>query len=331
MKVTWTVTGAAGFIGSNLCAELLAHGYRVVGLDNFATGTHENIRRVSGRSKGNFKFIEGDIRNLGAVSEAVVGADNVVHLAAQGSVQRSFSEMSYNNDVNVTGFLNVIEASASAGVKTFIYASSCSVYGEQNRLPIQESDPASPMSPYAASKLINEHYGFAAAKTWPAMNVVGLRFFNIFGPWQDPQGPYAAVIPKWIDLLLREGQATIFGDGSATRDFCFVGNVCRLVVSVGALRRGCHGAVYNVGSGVGTSLVELHAVLVREIMRRGCSIKFVQPCFDAWRSGEIRHSRSNISAAAKELGYEPVIGLAEGIGIVFDEQFSLLGEGVASR
>ena len=224
MTETWLVTGAAGFIGSNLSSHLLEAGERVVGFDNFASGTKANVERLSA-AEGDFAFVEGDIRDADAVIKAARGARVVVHLAAQVAVQESIEDFAYTDSVNVGGFLNVLSAAGGAKAETFIYASSCAVYGDAPALPLPEGEPPRPLSPYAVSKLADEHYAGVIDQSLAGTALLGFRLFNIYGPWQDASGGYAAVIPKWIECCLEGRRPVMFGDGEASRDFCFVGDV----------------------------------------------------------------------------------------------------------
>ena len=320
--MTWFITGAAGFIGSNLSIHLLKAGHAVVGFDNFLTGKRENIRRVQ-EMGGSFQFTEGDIRNKQQVLTAIRSAQHVVHLAAQGSVQKSFADVGVNNDINVGGFLNVSSAAAEAGAKTFIYASSCSVYGDTVKMPITEAATPMPLSPYAVSKLANELYAASLDPTYTKMRMIGLRFFNIFGPWQDPAGDYAAVVPKWIDRLMSGEPPILFGDGSATRDFCYVGNICRLIETLGKDERKLPHAVYNIGTGVATNLGALYATIAHCLNERGVKITGVGPEYRAWRAGDIVHSLSDITKAKEELDYSPAVGLAQGMALLLKEQYKI--------
>lgn len=320
--MTWFITGAAGFIGSNLSTYLLRAGEAVVGFDNFLTGKRENIKRIQ-EIGGSFKFIEGDIRNKGQVTTAVRSARHVVHLAAQGSVQKSFADVGTNNEINVGGFLNVLTASAEIGARTFTYASSCSVYGDTVKMPITESEAPMPLSPYAVSKFANELYAASLDPTFPNMRVTGLRFFNIFGPWQDPAGDYAAVVPKWIDRLMSGERPILFGDGSATRDFCYVGNICRLIEKLGEDERKLPHAVYNIGTGAATNLGALYVAIKKSLNLRGIKVIDAGPEYRSWRAGDIVHSLSDITKAREELGYTPAVDLATGMELLLKEQYKI--------
>ncbi|HYA39353.1 MAG TPA: NAD-dependent epimerase/dehydratase family protein [Candidatus Methylomirabilis sp.] len=316
------VTGAAGFIGSNLCAHLLRAGHEVVGFDNFLTGKRENVARVA-KFGAAFRFIEGDIRDKAQLNAAIRGARCVVHLAAQGSVQKSFADVGMNNDINVGGFLNVLAAAGEAGAGVFVYASSCAVYGNTETLPIVESLQPAPVSPYAVSKLANELYSTSLDATFPSMSLVGLRLFNIFGPWQDPAGDYAAVVPRWIDRLMRGEPPIIFGDGSATRDFCYVGNVCRFIETLAAIDAKRAHAVYNVGTGKATSLRDLYASIFRVLRELGIRSPKTGPEHRPWRAGDIVHSLSDISSVKRALGYAPGVELDEGLELLMREQYAI--------
>lgn len=321
MSTTWLITGAAGFIGSNLCAYLIERGHDVLGVDNFSTGKRENVERVQRSSGGRFRFIEADIRDRAAMQSAARGVANVVHLAAQGSVQKSYVDIHHNNEVNVTGFLNTLSAAADGDAKTFIYASSCAVYGDNASLPIGETECPKPLSPYAASKLANDLYASCLAPRHPGMRLIGLRLFNIFGPWQDPEGDYAAVIPKWINLLLSGKSPVIFGDGSATRDFCYVGNVCALVDSLAQGQRGTSGNVYNIGTGQPTSLKALYQGIISILGRRKPLPALAKAEHRPWRQGDIVHSLADIARARHELGFEPRVGLQDGLEFILKQQY----------
>lgn len=320
--MTWFITGAAGFIGSNLSTYLLRAGQNVVGFDNFLTGKRENIKRIQ-EVGGSFKFIEGDIRIKEQVTTAVGSARHVVHLAAQGSVQKSFADVGTNNEINVGGFLNVLTASAEIGVRTFVYASSCSVYGDTMKMPISESVAPMPLSPYAVSKFANELYAASLDLSFPNMRITGLRFFNIFGPWQDPAGDYAAVVPKWIHRLMSGERPILFGDGSATRDFCYVGNICRLIEKLGEGERKLPHAVYNIGTGAATNLGTLYATIANSLNQRGIKVIEAGPEYRSWRAGDIVHSLSDITKAREELGYKPAVDLTAGMEMLLKEQYKI--------
>jgi UDP-N-acetylglucosamine 4-epimerase len=323
---TWLVTGAAGFIGSNLCAHLLAAGETVVGLDNFATGSRANIDRITAEAARRFHFLEGSILDRALLDRALAGVATVVHLAAQVSVQQSFEDVAHTNRINVEGFLATHAAAAAAAVRRFVYASSCAVYGDNPDLPLSEDARPRPLSPYAVSKLVDEHYAAALALRAPEMDAVGLRFFNIYGPWQDHRGGYAAVIPRWIDAVIRGERPVLFGDGGATRDFCFVGDLAAVIARIG--REGVAGErrVLNVGTGVGTSLIELYRTIERVLQTRGIAPPRGGPDFQPWRAGDIVHSRGDIARLRAAIGSIPSTDLAAGIDRLLDAQYRLFGK-----
>ena len=316
----WLVTGAAGFIGSNLCAYLLREGEHVTGYDNFLTGKRKNIERLEQLGGAAFSFIEGDILDGKALRHALTGADRMVHLAAQVSVQRSLDDPLETNAINVTGFLTALTSAAAMGINRFFYASSCAVYGDSTSLPLNEGADLAPLSPYAVSKLSNEHYAASLAGLFPRMKMTGLRFFNIFGPWQDFAGGYAAVIPRWISLLAEGKQPVAFGDGTATRDFCFVDNVCALIERLGNGPAIPARPVYNVGTGTPVSLNDLYAAICTRLRARGVAVPFNVPDYQPWRPGDIVHSYGDISCARAELGYSITVGLETGIDRIMTEE-----------
>ena len=321
MAQTWLVTGAAGFIGCNLSAHLLERGASVVGFDNFMTGKHENTDRLQAAYPLGFRFIEGDILDVDEICRAAVGCGNVAHLAAQVSVQRSIDDMIETNAINVDGFLNTYDAALKAGAERFIYASSCAVYGDNPDLPLRECSETGPLSPYAVSKLTNEMYAEVLASLHPRMTATGLRFFNIYGPWQDHKGGYAAVIPKWISALMKGERPTIFGDGSASRDFCFVSDLCSVITAAAELDGGPRHAVYNVASGSRISIKELYAEIAREVTKTGVSMPFDGPLFQSHRDGDILHSYADIEAIRKTFAYQPKFSLSEGLRDIIRKQW----------
>ncbi len=323
MSDIWFVTGAAGFIGSNLCRHLLEGGRTVVGFDNFLAGSRSNLDRLNALDTGRFRFVEGDILDRPALASAMDGCGPVVHLAAQVSVARSIADPEETRDINVAGCASTCEAAATAGARRLIYASSCAVYGDNPNLPVSETSKAMPQSPYAASKLENEHHAAGLRSPRPGFAAVGLRFFNVFGPWQDSRSDYSAVIPKWIDAVLQGRRPAVYGDGSATRDFCFVGNVCEAIMRLGAAAAAPRHAVYNIGTGVQTSLSQLFAIVAQELRRAGVDLPFDGPERKPWRPGEILHSVGDISRAEMDFGYAPRVDLAGGIRLALEEQYGL--------
>jgi len=308
----WLVTGAAGFIGSNLVEALLALGQDVVGLDNLATGHRRNLDEVlATEHPGRFQLIEGDIRDRPACAEAVGASDIVLHQAALGSVPRSIADPLTSHDVNVTGFLNMLEAARAAGVRRFIYAASSSTYGDERHLPKREERIGNPLSPYAATKLVNEIYAAVAARSY-GYRATGLRYFNVFGPRQDPDGPYAAVIPKWVAAMLAGEEIVINGDGETSRDFCFVANAVQANLLAALAPDGAQGEVYNVAVGERTSLNRLFALL-----RDGLAVHELHygqaPRYGPERAGDVRHSEADIGKAGRLLGYRPSHDLGAGL------------------
>ena len=322
MKKRWFVTGCAGFIGSNLVKTLLLKGEEVVGVDNLATGKLVNIDRLLSISDRLFEFQEGDILDRPFIDSLLFDVDVVVHLAAQASVQKSFADVMFNNRQNVDGFITMLLASKEAGVAKFVYASSCAVYGETQELPIHEQVQPSPLSPYATSKLMNDLYAANLRSVLKPMEICGLRFFNVFGPYQDPNGDYAAVIPRWVESLMSGEQPTIFGDGAQTRDFCYVGNICEFILQLGRLETGISGT-YNICSGQATSLNLLFETIRSTLEQYGRSSKFELPGYQAFRPGDIVHSLGSADKAAKNFRYTPKWSLQQGLNKIFEEQYEL--------
>lgn len=303
----WLVTGVAGFIGSALAERLLGLGQTVIGLDNFMTGHRENIddvvRRVGARA-ARLQLIEGDIRDRDACDLACRGADYVLHQAALGSVPWSLADPVTTHGCNVDGFVNVALAARDAGVRRMVYASSSAVYGDLAVLPHVETRVGEPLSPYGLSKRIDELYAAVYQRAY-GLELVGLRYFNVFGRRQDPAGPYAAVIPRWIGLMLQGEPGTIFGAGDTSRDFCPVEDVVQANL-LAALQAGPDAsAVYNVGTGVGTTLVELYRMVRQAVAAVGVDEQLPPARFSAPRVGDIDHSRADIGAAVAHLGYRP--------------------------
>ena len=326
---TWLVTGVAGFIGSNLLEALLKLDQRVVGLDNFATGHQRNLEEVQTLVTpvqwAEFRFIEGDIRSPADCQAACEGVDYVLHQAALGSVPRSLEDPITTNSANITGFLNMLVAARDARVKSFTYAASSSTYGDHPGMPKVEDIIGKPLSPYAVTKYVNELYADVFARCYD-FNTIGLRYFNVFGPRQDPAGAYAAVIPKWTAALLNGETVHINGDGETSRDFCFVANAVQanlLAATVGLLPlppgegRGEGSSsplnqVYNVAVGDRTTLNDLFGLLRSNLAPHGVGAG-VQPAYRDFRAGDVRHSQADIGKASRLLGYAPTHRLAEGI------------------
>lgn len=311
----WLVTGAAGFIGSNLVEALLKLGQRVVGLDNFSTGHWRNIDEieaaVSAEAWAGFRFIEGDIRDLATCRAAVAGCDYVLHQAALGSVPRSIDDPIATNAVNIGGFLNMLVAARDGAVRRFVYAASSSTYGDLKALPKVEDQIGRPLSPYAVSKYVDELYADVFDRTYGSSSV-GLRYFNVFGPRQDPEGAYAAVIPKWVAAMLTHEPVLVFGDGETSRDFCFVDNAVQANLLAATAPREVAGAVYNVAVGQRTSLNRLQEAIRSELARQGIEVRS-QTVRGEFRAGDVRHSLADISKARAMLGYEPTHTLVQGV------------------
>jgi UDP-N-acetylglucosamine 4-epimerase len=318
----WLVTGAAGFIGSHLVEHLLALDQAVVGLDNFSTGKRENlelVRRAVGEARWkNFRFVEGDIRALDTCSAACASIDIVLHQAGLGSVPRSIEKPLRTHDSNVNGFLNILLAARDAGAARLVYASSSAVYGDHAGLPKVESQLGRAMSPYGLSKRINELYADVFAACY-GFQSVGLRYFNVFGPRQDPDGPYASVIPAWLGALLRGETAYVNGDGAAARDYCHVDNVVQANLRAALVEDPqAVGQAYNVAVGGQTSLNELFALMRDLLSRRLPHLRNARPVHRAPRLGDMLLSRADIGKATRLLGYRPVYDLRAGLEQTID-------------
>ena len=305
------ITGGAGFIGSNLCDSFLKAGNKVVCLDNLSTGFKENISHLI--SDGNFSFLEGDIRDLKTCEKAVEGIDIVLHQAALGSVPRSINDPLTTNEVNITGFLNILHASKEAGVKRFVYAASSSTYGDSRILPKVEEQIGSPLSPYAVTKYVNELYAKVYGDLF-GMEIIGLRYFNVFGKRQTPNGAYAAAIPRFVEAFIKHHSPTIHGDGLQTRDFTYIENVVQInhlaatVQSKEALNK-----VYNVAYGERTTLIDLIETIRKALIPFDSSIADVPLEFGPSREGDVRDSLADITRAITLLGYVPSHSLYAGI------------------
>jgi UDP-N-acetylglucosamine 4-epimerase len=313
----WLVTGAAGFIGSNLVEALLRAGQTVVGLDNFSTGFRHNLDQVRDAvgpaAWSRFEFIEGDIRSLEDCRRACQGAHYVLHQAALGSVPRSIEDPITSHDSNVTGFLHMLVAARDAKVKRMVYAASSAIYGDHPGMPKVEHAFGNALSPYAANKHFNEIYAGVFGRCY-GMQTVGLRYFNVFGPRQDPDGAYAAVIPKWIAALLRHQPVQIYGDGETSRDFCYVDNAVQANIAAAlATHPEAVGQVYNVAVGGQTSLNELFGILVQLLSEHDPSVAGAKPQYADFRAGDVRQSRADISKARELLGYFPTHDAREGL------------------
>jgi UDP-N-acetylglucosamine 4-epimerase len=305
------VTGGAGFIGSNLCEALLKNGNTVRCLDNFATGKRENIEPFL--SNPNFTLIEGDIRNSEDCKKACSGMDYVLHQAALGSVPRSINDPYTSNEVNVSGFLNMLIAAKEAKIKRFVYAASSSTYGDSKNMPKVEDIIGRPLSPYAITKYVNELYADVFAKTY-GMETIGLRYFNVFGRKQDPNGAYAAVIPKFVMQLMKHESPTINGDGSFSRDFTYIDNVIEMNVrSILSPNPDAVNTVYNVAFGERTSLNELVELLKENLGKYDAEITNVNIVYGPERKGDVPHSLASIEKAKKLLGYDPKFNIESGL------------------
>src|SRR5258707_414722 len=314
---TWLVTGAAGFIGSNLLEALLSVGQRVVGLDNFATGFQHNLDQVEEavgpEAWARFRFIEGDIRSLDTCREACRGAAIVLHEAALRSVPRSIDDPIASHNTNVTGFLNMLVAARDARVERFVYAASSAAYGDHPGLPKVEQTIGRPLSPYGAGKHMNELYADVFGRCY-GLESIGLRYFNVFGPRQDPDGAYAAVIPKWIAAMLRGETVRINGDGETSRDFCFIENVVQAnLLAATTARSEAINQAYNVAVGERTTLNELFSMLQKILRREDPVIGDQKPIYQDFRAGDVRHSLADITKARHLLGYVPTHRLEEGL------------------
>lgn len=312
----WLVTGAAGFIGSHLTEALLRHGQIVRGLDNFATGHRRNledVRSAVGEDRwARFEFLEGDIRDRDLCAKAVERTEIVLHQAALGSVPRSLADPLTTHDVNVTGFLNMLDATRRAAIGTFVYAASSSTYGDEPSLPKIEDRIGAPLSPYAVSKLANELYAAIYARAFN-VRTVGLRYFNVFGSRQDPDGAYAAVIPKWIAAIVAGEPVIINGDGETSRDFCFIANVVQANLRAALLPEKLGGAeVFNVAVGERASLGQLFSLLREGLGRLGVEYQ-LEPVHGPFRAGDVRHSLASIDKARVLLGYAPTHTLEAGL------------------
>jgi len=310
------ITGGAGFIGSNLVEAFLAQEYQVVCLDNFSTGKRKNIELFL--HQRNFELIEGDIRNLDDCRAAVKGCDYILHQAALGSVPRSINDPKTTNDVNIGGFLNMIMAARDARVKRFIYAASSSTYGDHKALPKIEDRIGKPLSPYAVTKYVNELYARVFSDLY-GMETIGLRYFNVFGKRQDPEGAYAAVIPKFIKALIRGESPRIDGDGSQTRDFTYVENIVRInQVALQATNKEALNTVYNVAYGEKTSVNELFELLRDNLKKYVPHVTRIQPAYGPERIGDVRHSLASIEKARQLLGFDPPFSIREGLKLAID-------------
>jgi UDP-N-acetylglucosamine/UDP-N-acetylgalactosamine 4-epimerase len=327
---TWLVTGVAGFIGSNLLEALLGLGQRVVGLDNFATGHRRNIDEVLQRGGGAarlFRFVEGDIRDLATCREVCAGVEYVLHQAALGSVPRSIHDPLATHEANVNGFVNMLIAAREAGVRRFVYAASSSTYGDHPGLPKVEDRIGRPLSPYAVTKYVNELYAGVFERTY-GVTSVGLRYFNVFGRRQDPNGAYAAVIPKWVGKLLAGKSCQINGDGQTSRDFCYIDNAVQANLLAAAINdEGVTDQVYNVACGDRTTLNDLFRMIRDGLASYRPELATVEPEYVNFRAGDVRHSQADITKIRARLGYVPSHSVADGLREALDWYANNLSEG----
>ena len=313
----WLVTGVAGFIGSNLLETLLKLDQKVVGLDNFATGHQYNLDEVqtlvSPAQWNNFSFIEGDIRHFEDCQKACMDVDYVLHQAALGSVPRSIADPITTNATNITGFLNMLTAARDAKVSSFTYAASSSTYGDHPALPKVEENIGNPLSPYAVTKYVNELYADVFARTY-AFKTIGLRYFNVFGKRQDPNGAYAAVIPKWTAAMIAGDEVFINGDGETSRDFCFIENTVQANILAATANDAAKNQVYNVAVGDRTTLNDLFNALQAALNENGVTYN-KKPVYREFRAGDVRHSQASIAKIEQFLDYEPEFNINQGINI----------------
>lgn len=319
-KASWLVTGAAGFIGSHLVERLLTSGQSVVGFDNFATGHQDNlddVREKVGSKWENFRFVKGDIRSRDELVRAfdALGRpiDIVVHQAALGSVSRSMDDPIASHANNVSGFLEVLWEARRRGIRRFVYASSSSVYGDHPALPKVESEIGNALSPYAATKVADEIYAGVFHRAY-GMETVGLRYFNVFGSRQDPNGAYAAVIPRWFSAMIRGKPVEVYGDGETSRDFCYIENVVNANLLAATTRNPkAFGAAFNVAAGEKTSLTELHGMIRDSLVEKFPKLAGEKPVYKDFRAGDIRHSLADLTRVREILGYAPLHTIRDGM------------------
>ncbi|KGJ89915.1 NAD-dependent epimerase/dehydratase family protein [Colwellia psychrerythraea] len=323
----WLITGVAGFIGSNLLETLLLLNQKVIGLDNFATGHQYNFDEVESivtqKQWGNFTFIEGDIRDFNTCEKSVLGVDYILHQAALGSVPRSITDPILTNSANITGFLNLLTAAKDANISSFTYAASSSTYGDHPALPKVEEHIGNPLSPYAVTKYVNELYADVFAKTY-GFHATGLRYFNVFGKRQDPNGAYAAVIPKWTSTMINSDELFINGDGETSRDFCFIDNTVQMNILAATAPKEARGTIYNVALGDRTTLNDLFIAIKEALLGNEVNVK-TEPTYRDFRAGDVRHSQADISKAQRELGYKPEFKISEGIAKAMPWYVKFLG------
>lgn len=312
---TWLVTGVAGFIGSNLLEKLLKLNQNVIGLDNFSTGYKHNIddvkSLVSAEQWAHFRFIEGDIRDYATCEQAVQGVDYILHQAALGSVPRSIADPLTTNSANITGFLNMLQAAKEEQVQSFTYAASSSTYGDHPALPKVENNIGNPLSPYAVTKYVNELYAGVYARTY-GFRTIGLRYFNVFGRRQNPNGSYSAVIPKWTAAMINGEEIFINGDGETSRDFCYIDNVVQMNILSATAEQEHKNEIYNVAVGDRTTLNELY-FSIRNALNINGILFSKDPIYRDFRAGDVRHSQADISKAKDKLHYSDQVDIDEGI------------------
>ena len=312
----WLITGVAGFIGSNILELLLKLEQNVIGIDNFSTGKLSNLNQLEKTMEPNlwknFTFIEGDIRDYELCKRGCKEVEIVLHQAALGSVPRSIKNPLMTNDVNISGFLNVLESAKNEGVKSFIYAASSSTYGDHPDLPKVENIIGNPLSPYAVTKYVNEIYADVYKRTYD-FDSIGLRYFNVFGKKQSPEGDYAAVIPKWVHCIINNEDIFIYGDGQTSRDFCYVENVIQAnILAAMTQAEEAKNQIYNIAMNDSTTLNELFELLSDELRNNGFIYK-LKPKYLDFRKGDVRHSRASINKASNLLGYSPMFDVRKGI------------------
>lgn len=312
----WLITGVAGFIGSNLLDRLLTLDQCVVGLDNFETGFEENLSSIkyscSNEAWNRFTLIDGDICDLKTCLNACEGVDIVLHQAALGSVPRSIENPIRTNEVNINGFVNILFASKESDIERLIFAASSSTYGDHPDLPKVEEKIGKPLSPYAVTKYVNELYADIFNKTY-GLNYIGLRYFNVFGPRQNPEGAYAAVIPKWINAMMQNKEIIIYGDGKTSRDFCYIENVIQAnILASLSTNKDAINQIYNIAVGDTNNLNDLHDLIVTNLEFNNIFYK-TPPTYLDFREGDVKHSLANIDKAKTFLGYDPKFALNEGL------------------
>lgn len=327
---TWLITGCAGFIGSNLLEHLLKLDQTVVGLDNFATGKRQNLDEVrslvTDEQWQRFRFIEGDIRNPDDCRNACSGVDYVLHQGALGSVPRSVEDPVTSTETNINGTLNMLVAARDSGVKRFVYASSSSIYGDHPALPKVEDVIGSPLSPYAVTKYVNELYAYQFALHY-GLEAIGLRYFNVFGPRQDPEGAYAAVIPKWIAALIQGDTVYINGNGETSRDFCFVENVVQMnILAATTDNPAAVNQAYNVAVNSRTSLNELFELLRSRLASKYEHLRAFKPVYRDFRAGDVMHSQADVKKATDLVGYCPTHSVMQGLDEALEWYVTNLGE-----